>query len=95
MFRLFLSLFGFPWSDSQWNQQMRVKPLMHRADTNAIFDLIAALSLRLPAALAASALVYGGRAGDLHHAFVDVWVLKLNFILLFLEDFVFRGSEVN
>lgn len=65
---------------------MCVKPLIRGANTNAIFDLIAALSLRLLAAPVASALVYGGRAGDLHRAFADVWMLKLDFIPLFLED---------
>lgn len=45
MSRLFLPLLGLPWSDSGWNQHLRVTPLIRRADTNAIFDLIAALSL--------------------------------------------------
>lgn len=49
---------------SWWNQQMCVQRLIHQADTNAIFDLIAALSRRLLAALAPPA--------QLHHVFADL-----------------------
>lgn len=68
---------------------MCVQRLIHQADTNAIFDLIAALSRRLLAALAAPA--------QLHHVFAALCgLLRLNFISLFLEDFLLplNGASV-